>query len=71
MRNLTLLFLVVAAPVCANPAMEGEWMLDVRPEGAPLTGLLQLPFEQAELAVLPHNLQHRPMAGLLSASTVW
>ena len=43
MRKFTLFFLVVsAAPVCADPAMEGEWMLDVRPEGAPLTGLLQL-----------------------------
>ncbi len=37
---LTLAFLTLSAH--ANPALEGDWMIEMKPSGAPIIGLLQL-----------------------------
>jgi hypothetical protein len=43
MRKLILAFsLLCAAKVSANPAMEGDWMIEVRPSGATVIGLLEI-----------------------------
>ena len=34
--------LLLAGQTFANPAMEGEWMITVKPDGAPIMGVLQL-----------------------------
>ncbi len=39
---LPLCVALAAGSAVANPAMEGDWMLELRSEGAPLLGLLQL-----------------------------
>ena len=41
MRRLApLLLLVLGVSANANPAFEGNWMMDIRPDGAPLEGML-------------------------------
>jgi hypothetical protein len=43
MRKLMLAFsLLCAAKVSANPAMEGDWMIEVKPSGAAVIGLLEI-----------------------------
>ena len=44
MRALVTVWLMVAWTMMAgaNPAMEGQWMLEVRPDGAPVIGLLEV-----------------------------
>jgi hypothetical protein len=44
MRALITMWLLVsgASLAVANPAMEGQWMLEVRPGGAPVVGLLEV-----------------------------
>lgn len=43
MRKLMLAFsLLCAATVSANPAMEGDWMIEVKPSGAAVIGLLEI-----------------------------
>jgi len=36
------ILLLLAGLSSANPAFEGEWMIEIRPPGAPVTGLLQV-----------------------------
>jgi len=40
--SITLTFILLAGQVHANPAMEGEWMIEISTKGAPIIGLLQL-----------------------------
>jgi hypothetical protein len=40
--SITLTFILLAGQACANPAMEGEWMMEVSTAGAPVISLLQL-----------------------------
>ena len=43
MRCLTSLCILAASGVAlANPRFEGQWMLEIRPEGAPVIGLLEV-----------------------------
>lgn len=41
-QTLKWLLLLCCSPALADPAFEGDWMLEVKPEGAPLIGLLQI-----------------------------
>jgi len=42
MRTLTILFLLVAHGVNANPGFEGDWKLDITTNSAPLVGVLKV-----------------------------
>ena len=43
MRSTAIVLLSLAASqATANPAMEGDWMLEVRPDGAPIIGVLEI-----------------------------
>ena len=44
MRAVIVVLLTVASGLSAwaNPAMEGDWMIEVRPDGAPVIGMLEL-----------------------------
>ena len=42
MRTLTILFLLVAHGVNANPEFEGNWKLDITTNSAPLVGVLKV-----------------------------